>query len=44
MVKKAYAEDSVLQYETEAFYLFKTAFSMDEGGQNQTTDNGGSDK
>ena len=26
-------QDSGLQYETEAFDLFKTAFSMDEGGR-----------
>ncbi|XP_013688786.1 uncharacterized protein LOC106392524 [Brassica napus] len=34
------AEDIVVQYETEAFDLFKTTFSMDEGGPNQRTDNG----
>ena len=32
-------QDSGLQYETEAFDLFKTTFSMDEGGPNQTNDN-----
>ncbi|XP_056843196.1 uncharacterized protein LOC108831992 [Raphanus sativus] len=37
--KRDSAEDSVLQCETEAFDLFKTAFSMDEGGPNPTTDN-----
>ncbi|XP_048605522.1 uncharacterized protein LOC106359340 [Brassica napus] len=37
--KRDSAEDSVLQYETEAFDLFKTTFSMDEGGPNPTTDN-----
>lgn len=37
--KRDSAEDSVLQYETEAFDLFKTIFSMDEGGPNPTTDN-----
>ena len=41
MVKKREStEDSGLQYETEAFDLFKTSFSMDEGGLNRTNDNG----
>ncbi|XP_048596423.1 uncharacterized protein LOC125578149 [Brassica napus] len=31
-------KDSGLQYDTEAFDLFKTSFSMDEGGPNQTND------
>lgn len=36
--KRAYTEDNAPQHETEAFDLFKTAFSVGEGEPNQTND------
>jgi len=41
--KRASTEDGGPQYETEAFDLFKTAFSMGEGEPNQTNDDQGND-
>ncbi|OAO89364.1 hypothetical protein AXX17_ATUG01290 [Arabidopsis thaliana] len=41
--KRASTEDSGPQYETEAFDLFKTVFSMGEGEPNQTNDDQGND-